>query len=577
MKFVFQLAAIIFWLMFLQDCDTYYVPYLVIGICGCLSCYKNSREHREFRKGKEYVAVTGISIIFSLSTVVANFYFTELLIRDKSDLGRGYGMFFIVMVLLGGFFAFFHIFICQMEHIKNFCWREEQHKWKAKNLFLFSVLIISGIDLSVMIAGFYPGVINGDGLNSIQQILSGDYSNHHPFYYTMTIRVFIESGMKWFHDLNAAIALYSMFQIIFMAACFSYIIVTLYQMKIPVKVILACWLWYVIMPFHMLYSFTMWKDIMFGGFVAIFVVSVFRIYKKVGNSVRSDQVFLVIGSVGTCLFRSNGWFVYLLSLLFFVVLFGEDPNRKKMKFLFLAVTILTFILKYPVLEYFNVSQPDTIEYLSVPAQQIARVVRDCDDIREEHRELLNNIVDVERIPETYVWNISDPIKYLVRERGNQGYLVEHKSEFLLLYIEMGMSHLDKYLEAWIDLTKGYWNGGYPYWIWLTEIEENNLGIQQTIFSDNLNGIVQDYAGIYAESPVLRLFLCIGFHVWMIFVMAVICLIRKDKDSLFVMIPFIGIVISLLLFTPVSSEFRYAYAVFCCIPFLLAAPFYQEKF
>lgn len=217
-----------------------------------------------------------------------------------------------------------------------------------------------------------------------------------------------------------------------MAACFFYIIVTLYQMKIPVKVILACWLWYVIMPFHMLYSFAMWKDIMFGGFVAIFVVSVFKIYKKVDNSVRSDQVFLVIGSVGTYLFRSNGWFVYLLSLLFFVFLFGEDPNRKKMKFLLLAVTILTFILKYPVLEYFNVSQPDAIEYLSVPAQQIARVVRDCDDIREEHRELLNNIVDVERIPETYVWNISDPIKYLVRERGNQGYLVEHKSEFLLL-------------------------------------------------------------------------------------------------------------------------------------------------
>ncbi|MEZ3505466.1 MAG: hypothetical protein K1W10_00630 [Lachnospiraceae bacterium] len=118
--------------------------------------------------------------------------------------------------------------------------------------------------------------------------------------------------------------------------------------------------------------------------------------------------------------------------------------------------------------------------------------------------------------------------------------------------------------------------GYPYWIWLTEIEENNLGIQQTIFSDNLNRIVQDYAGIYAVSPVLRFFLCIGFHVWMIFVMAVICLIRKDKDSLFVMIPLIGIVISLLLFTPVLSEFRDAYAVFCCMPFCWRHLFIREN-
>ena len=40
------------------------------------------------------------------------------------------------------------------------------------------------------------------------------------------------------------------------------------------------------------------------------------------------------------------------------------------------------------------------------------------------------------------------------------------------------------------------------------------------------------------------------------------------------VPSLAVVLTLLVSTPVASEFRYAYAVFTCLPMTAAAVFYQ---
>ena len=49
-------------------------------------------------------------------------------------------------------------------------------------------------------------------------------------------------------------------------------------------------------------------------------------------------------------------------------------------------------------------------------------------------------------------------------------------DFVHLYVEIGLKHPLKYLEAWVDQTKGYWNAGYEYWVWNGNWM-NDLGIQ----------------------------------------------------------------------------------------------------
>lgn len=135
------------------------------------------------------------------------------------------------------------------------------------------------------------------------------------------------------------------------------------------------------------------------------------------------------------------------------------------------VLIFSFIMKRPVLAMLNVSQPDTVESLSIPMQQIARVVVDENDLSSQQTELLSKVIDIEKIPDSYSPILHDPIKLLVREKGTVKYLKEHIAEYTKLYLELGLKHPIKFVEAWVDQTKGYWNGGYEYWRWADGVDK----------------------------------------------------------------------------------------------------------
>ena len=51
--------------------------------------------------------------------------------------------------------------------------------------------------------------------------------------------------------------------------------------------------------------------------------------------------------------------------------------------------------------------------------------------------------------------------------------------------------------------------------------------------------------------------------------------KRNKEAFFITIPFLAVIMSLLVATPVYSEFRYAYAIFCGIPFVVAMAFVEN--
>lgn len=574
-----EIFFVIYWLTMLKLSDAYYIPYLIIAVFGIISIYYNSIEGRTNEEKGENLMIFAFSAFLSLMTLAANYgIFLNLNVPENAGIWfvNLYRKGNVIVVFLGGYVAFGNITRCLMKKLKNFCWRRIEYKWPAFLVFLVSFFIISGINIGIMFLCFYPGNISSDSVSIIKQALFGPYSNHQPYYYTKIVEFFLVRGIEWFHDINASVAFFNIFQIIFMAFCISYVIVTLYQMGISLKLQMGCLIWYVAMPFNIMYSFTMWKDVMFGGFVAVFIVSVFRIWKKIGKKVFLSYAVLIIGGIGMCLFRSNGWISFALAFFSFLFLFGEDYGKKKMKFLFLGIMVLTFVLKYPVLQSLNVTQPDMVEKLSVPIQQIARIVRDCGDISEENKTFLCRVVDVDQISEVYRPEISDPIKKLMRETGNQQYLEQNMAAYIKIYLEMSLSHMDKSIEAWIDLTKGYWNGGYSYWRWADWVEgKEDLGLERTVYAKNMKKCVDEYFWLFSENLFLQIFLCIGFHVWIVLILFFFCIVRKDKEGLFLTVPLIAILITLLISTPVYSEFRYVYAIFCCLPFLICSTFYKK--
>ena len=86
---------------------------------------------------------------------------------------------------------------------------------------------------------------------------------------------------------------------------------------------------------------------------------------------------------------------------------------------------------------------------------------------------------------------------------------------------------------------------------------------------------EEYGWSFERIPILRLWLCIGLNVWGIVTLLFRTLICHDKRGMFLTIIPLAVVFSLLISTPVDAMYRYAYAVFCCFPFLLFANFSKQ--
>lgn len=179
------------------------------------------------------------------------------------------------------------------------------------------------------------------------------------------------------------------------------------------------------------------------------------------------------------------------------------------------------------------------------------------------------MIDIDEIPVYYVSYFSDPIKDLVREKGNQEYLKEHSKEYLNLYIQLGLKYPQKYIEAWVDQTRGYWNSGYQFWRWADGVTDNDLGVYPTINSQFFDSALTLYLMEWSGSPIFTFFLSIGFMVWLLVMFVYKSAIYKRKDLFFIIVPPLLVIATLLIATPLYAEFRYAYAVSVTLPFIIA--------
>lgn len=573
---IIQAITIVCWILFLENTDSYYFPYLVIAILGIICLYKNNIEKNIIEKVNRKCLLLCAGF-FSVLVFSANYQIISNIVYPDYA-GQIFKVLYkysiIILMLIGGYFSACNILLCVIRSLKNFSWERKVYNTSPVIIFIVPFVIISTVNIVLLFLCKYPGNLTPDSMSQIGQLLSGNYSNHHPFYHTMVIKFFITSGLKIFGDINKAVAMYCVFQILFMAMSFSITILTLYKMNIPLKAVIGTMVWYTAMPFHIMYSFTVWKDVMFGGFVLIFLVFIFRILKGIGKHRIFNYLMFLVSSLGICLFRSNGLFAYIIVFLVLVILFYK--THKKVCFMSAGVILSAFLLKHAVLSNLGINQPDIVESLSVPLQQIARVIIEHNDFNNDERELLNKIADVDEIAGVYVPYISDPVKDSIRKNGDQKYFIDNKLQYIKLYIVTGLRHPLSYARAWIDETKGFWNGGYSYWRWADEIYQNDYGIKRNIFSEELNRYFNEYLWTFSNNNFLQLFLCIGFYVWIVLVLLFISFIRKDKTGMFILIPVLAIICSLLISTPVYSEFRYAYALFCCLPFMVFAVFYKKE-
>lgn len=569
---IIQLVAIALWGFQLLSSDAYYVNYALVIMIAVVCVYKNKEVGELHIRGKyskyEVVIINLFSTLFTCMVSFSNYKlwsFTVLPEEYQYRFKWCYHYCMIIMLFVGGYFAFKNIFITFLRNINKITWSkcETSDKYKMTFVACFALLVVTR--LVVLFCSQYPGDLTPDSINQMRQLLNGSYSNHHPFYHTMVIKMFVMLGMHFFNDINAAVATYSVFQIIFTSICFAFATSTVARMKAPRWIVIAYIMFFLLMPYHIIYSITMWKDIMFGCFVLLLVTSIFRCMNNIGH-VFFEYSMVVIASLGTCLFRSNGFFAFVILTIAFGVLW-KVKNKRVLIVLCLSI-IISFIMKHAVLTCLEVTQPDTIKSLSIPAQQIARVLKEGRELDNWQSELLNDVIDTDRVPEYYLDYLSDPIKDLVRQKGNQNLLVDKKFDYIKLYVSLGVKYPKDYFRAWVDQTRGYWNAGYDYWRWYLGITENDLGLVRTTKNISIDLMLREYIWLFTDIQALKLFLSIGLFIWVDILMFMLSLLRKDKVGVFMSLPILAVVASLLVATPAFSEFRYIYAAFCVLPLVI---------
>lgn len=572
---ILQIIAIITYGSVLLYSDGGYFAYSLIILISLICLGKNYRNDAfEPREKSERFAISLswlFAFMFTMMVMLANYHIWENQSFPDGFNNRFKVLFSLMICIIlfgGGLVTFLNIFRFLVLYIDKITWKPKKNDITSKSAiitFWICFIFIISTRFIVLFLCHYPGVIISDTLNQVKQITTGIYNNHHPFYHTMVVKVFMSLGMVLFNNANAAVATYNVFQIVFTAFSFSYVVSTLATIGTPKWILRLVIAFFTFMPYHIMFAINMWKDTIFSCFVLLFSVFSFRCMKHIGKQF-ANYILFALSALGVCLFRSNGFFVFVLSGILFTILFGV--KNKHMITILLSVMVIGYLMKHGVLNYLNVKPPDTIEALSIPAQQIARTIEEGNPLNDWEKDTLSKIIDVDRIAEEYQKNCSNPIKDLVREKRSQNLIVENKIDYLKLYISLGLKYPKSYFHGWVDETKGYWNAVYDYPAIYTGVHENFFGAELKVKSSWLNMVLSEYIWMFSEVEVLHLFMGIGICVWLHITAFFIGLIKDDRITVFLSSIIVFLDASLLIATPVWAEFRYIYPAFCTLPVVL---------
>lgn len=416
----------------------------------------------------------------------------------------------------------------------------------------------------------YPGIMTPDSINQFEQVLGViPYNNHHPFAHTMVFALLYKAAFALTGDMVVSVGFYTFAQMCLLSAGMAFFISTLRQQRIRPFVLLLLTAFYALIPYHAVFSVTIWKDIPFAAAVLFFNCLLLRLILR-GSLLLHERILLLFSGMMICLFRSNGWYAFLVVVPFLLFFFRK---QKRQVYPCLLVTLLLCVLiKYPVMNHFQVTQPDLIESLCIPTQQIAAVLCNDRELTAEERGLIESVIDLTYIKELYNPTFADNMKELVRA-GDQEYLASHKKEFFKLWISLGLRYPGDYLDAYIQQTYGYW---YPDSFYLVAEAEGVSATELGVSTRHLIGgplvIKGKELAIKLGSivPIYGTLWSMGVACWVLLFSMGTVLVRRETRKLLCYLPSVLLLFTVLIATPVATEFRYVYFMVYSMPFYLMA-------
>ncbi|MEE0920511.1 MAG: DUF6020 family protein [Lachnospiraceae bacterium] len=523
-----------------------------------------------------------VSGLFSIFTISAKYH---------TILGGLENKLFCLVILLLSFLGFLTIYYYLMIWLLQICEHINiQGNYYAPLWIPIATVFICMLCWLPYFLYEYPGVMTPDSINQYAQIIGAyELSNHHSVVHTMMISFFYNIGLNISGNATFGIALYTLFQIILMAVTTGMVIRTLQCACVKNIIIIVAIVFYAITPYNAILAVTVWKDIPFSCFLTIFVASLIRLLIRPGvtgptsvnTRLKPFEYFTIIipyiiSGIMISLLRTNGWYAFCISLPF--ILWVYRAAWKALVPMNICILVIVIFVKVPLMNIYEIKQADFAESISIPAQQLARVVVDGGRLNEAQLEYLNKIMDVSKITKVYQPDVSDNIKNLIRQTGLD-YLESNKSEFFKNWLSIGINNKKSYFDAFVDQTNGYWYPDIEYEVGLADgIYDNEFGLSwQPVIAGNAMVKIREILFKLSEMiPLYGLLWSIGGIFWLIIVTCALCIRKGQIANMITALPLIALMLTLCIASPVAGEFRYAYALFYSLPLTLVIPFINPQ-
>ena len=475
-----------------------------------------------------------------------------------------------ILDFIGLFFFLYNVYIRYSSKIVKFTFNQENQCLSRKKIYFLSLLFILMCWLPYFLV-LYPGVLTPDSVSQFSSVVDGFHivSDHHPVVHTLFIGVLYNIGNFIFNNPISATGFVSFVQMFIMANIFSYFVYFLNSKRISFKILAIVICYFALSPLHAYYSITMWKDILFGGFILLFVIQLIKMDSEKINFI--SVVKFIMLSLLVLFFRNNAIYMYIFLMPFTCYHYRKFLVKIVSSMLFCIFVF--YIVKGPIFGLLNISKSSSSEYLAIPMQQIGRMAYKSVEFSEYEKEMIDNIIDVSILSDVYNPINCDNIKF--SPYYNISSFDQNKFQYFNLWVNLVLKHPSIAVESYLNSTLGYWYVGVEYWATSSVVSDNNFGVYR---ASKLNGLLSNYVnGITSRNiPILSLQWSIGLCFILIFMASFILVLKKQFFKLYYFVPILGIWITMMLASPVYAEFRYVYGAFTCLPLFLILPFMKKE-
>lgn len=556
--------------------DSFYsnaANYVVCALPVLLYCFAclYYRTHTMFTFSQDIpLGITSIVLSFC---AFAGFYATDCLNRNKNiPIDFNFLSFGPVNVVLFAVFLFVILkwlteIGCQFSPKKTVLWTGKEKK-------LFSVIITFFLFCCYLfwVLCVYPGSVANDTKTQIYEFLGfspyyDKITDINPFFVTILYGILYQAG-SMVGDSNMGIFFGNMSQALLLAFAFSQACVLIGEKMNSKCMCVFSAVLYCVIPIWGAAVQCLLKDSLHVSIFTLFFVFYIRILDKEEIS-NIELVWLIVLMLLVAFTRKGSFYIVALCIIPLFIVFPHTKNNlRKSICVFVSVVAVYFLVESVILPYCNVEKSSSVENLSLPLQQISLVyLQHGDSLTFEERELIQEIMECEKIEDAFNHNLTDLIKKLYRRNdGNQ------INNFLCLYIRLGCRYPKTYFNALIGNNWKYFyplspgTGGYRHYI-----PENTLGWETVLTWD----YCIRYYKFWSNHFPLNLFIGPGLYIWTVFLSSAAAFASRNKKKIGIAVPIFCFAIGLLL-TPVNGEVRYAYPIMAVAPLVLVVCLADDK-